>query len=162
MHQEYLNFWNDERLAQAENAGLTPSEAIILSSIVYAETKNEEEMPVIAGVYINRLKQNMKLESDPTLVYATGDFNTRRVYKNKKNIFPGYNTYRKKGLPPGPIYYPPVKAIDAVLNYAEHDYIYFCAKGDTTGCHTFAATFEEHKENADKYRKYLDSKKIFK
>jgi UPF0755 protein len=161
MYIEYLNFWNDERLEQAEDAGLTPVEAIILSSIVYAETKNEEEMPFIAGVYINRLKKNMRLESDPTLIYATGDFNTKRVYKNKKNLYPNYNTYRKKGLPPGPIYLPPIKATEAVLNYAKHDYIYFCAKGDSTGCHSFAATFEEHKENADTYRRYLDSRKIF-
>lgn len=161
MHEEFLNFWNSDRREKAQDAKLDPIQATILASIVYAETKNYEEMPVIAGVYINRLKNKMRLESDPTLVYASGDFNARRVYKNKKMLYPAYNTYLKKGLPPGPIYFPPVKVIDAVLNYEEHDYIYFCAKDDSTGCHNFANSFEEHKENANRYREFLNSKKIF-
>lgn len=161
MHDEFLNFWNDARLEKAEECGLSPIQAMILASIVYAETKNHVEMPLIAGVYLNRLKKKMRLESDPTLVYATGSFSARRVYKNKKVLFPEYNTYARKGLPPGPVFFPPVKAIEAVLNYEEHDYLYFCAKDDSSGCHTFADSFSEHKENADKYRKYLNDRKIF-
>jgi UPF0755 protein len=122
-----------------------------------------EEMPLIAGVYLNRLKKNMRLEADPTLVYASGNFRIRRVFiNNKKLAYPEYNTYRRKGLPPGPIHFPPEEVIDAVLDSEEHNYIYFCAKGDTSNCHLFAETYEEHKVNAERFRKNLDAKKIFK
>lgn len=162
MHEEFTNFWNDERLEKVEEIGLDPVRATILASIVYAETKNYKEMPVIAGVYLNRLKKKMRLESDPTLVYATGSFGSRRVYKNRRMIHPEYNTYTRKGLPPGPVYFPPVKAIDAVLNYEEHEYVYFCAKDDSSGCHNFASSYREHKINADRYRKFLNDRKIYK
>jgi len=160
MYGEFEHFFNEERYEKAREAGLTPEEVVILSSIVYSETKNPEEMPTIAGVYLNRLKKNMRLEADPTLVYASQNFNARRIYKKKKLIFPQYNTYARKGLPPGPIHFPPPDVIDMVLDFEDHEYIYFCAK-DSTGEHRFAETYEEHKENANRYRDYLKSKKIF-
>lgn len=160
MYGEFLHFFNEGRLEKAEEADLEPHEVVTLASIVWSETKHYPEMPSIAGVYINRLKSNMKLEADPTLVYASGNFNVRRVYKDRKMIHPEYNTYNRKGLPPGPIHFPPPEVIDAVLDFDDHDYFYFCAKDDSSGCHTFAGTFEEHKANADRFRKYLDSKKI--
>src|SRR5690606_12784771 len=101
-------------------------------SIVYSETKVKNEMPLIAGVYINRLKSKMKLEADPTLVYASGNFNARRVYKTKKLRFPEYNTYENTGLPPGPIHFPPAEVIDKVLSYEDHNYYYFCADPNST------------------------------
>ncbi|MBX9853371.1 MAG: endolytic transglycosylase MltG [Cytophagaceae bacterium] len=162
IYSEFLKFWNDDRLDKATDMDLSPEEATVLASIVYSETKNTQEMPTIAGVYLNRLERNMKLESDPTLLFASGNIYARRVYKSKKLIYPEYNTYQKKGLPPGPIHFPPPHVIDAVLNYEEHEYLYFCAKGDNSGCHLFAPTFAEHKINAQRYRKTLDQKKIYK
>jgi UPF0755 protein len=161
MHQEYLLFWNDARLHKAREIGLKPQEIHTLASIVYAETKNEEEMATIAGVYINRLQQRMRLESDPTLLFAANKFGARRVFFKDKNIASPYNTYKNKGLPPGPIYTVPHKVIDKVLEYEGHDFLFFCAKDDFSGQHHFAETYELHKENARRYREKLNSKKIY-
>jgi len=160
MYNEYLFFWNPERLAKAKEIDLSPEQVSILASIVYSETKNEEEMPMIAEVYINRLEKDMKLESDPTVIYATRDFDARRVYNKHKQKDSPYNTYKYKGLPPGPIYITPREVIDAVLNHTDHDYIYFCARCDTSGCHNFATTYEDHKKNAEDYHNFLDQRKI--
>jgi UPF0755 protein len=162
MHEEYLQFWNKERREIAEEIGLNPLKVMILSSIVYSETKNYKEMPVIAGVYINRLKKNMRLESDPTLIFANNKGHIRRLYDRHKTVKSKYNTYKYKGLPPGPICIPPLKVIDAILFYYDpHNYIYFCAKEDSSGCHTFAASYDEHKINAENYRQSLNKRKIY-
>lgn len=161
LYQEYLLFWNSRRLSQAEDMGVKPHEVMILSSIVYSETKREEEMPIIAGVYINRIQKNMRLESDPTLLYAAKKTGVRRVFLKDKNISSPYNTYKNRGFPPGPIYIVPSSVIDKVLEYEGHDYLYFCANHDLSGGHLFAETFEEHKENAQKYHQRLDQEHIF-
>ncbi|HWZ22745.1 MAG TPA: endolytic transglycosylase MltG [Cytophagaceae bacterium] len=161
LYQEYLLFWNADRLEQAQDMGLKPSEVSTLSSIVYSETKQEDEMPVIAGVYLNRIRINMRLESDPTLVYATRKFGTKRVLFKDKNINSPYNTYKNKGLPPGPIYIVPSWVIDKVLEFDGHDYLYFCANHDLSGGHLFAETYEEHKENAQRYHEKLNKENIY-
>ena len=141
--------------------GLTPNEAYVLTSIVYSETKNKEEMPTIAGVYLNRIQKKMRLESDPTLLFAKNKLGAKRVFFKDKEINSPYNTYKYKGLPPGPIYIVPTWVIDKVLEYEGHDYLYFCANPNFSGVHLFAETFEEHKENAQRYRNKLNEKKIF-
>ena len=141
--------------------GLKPSEVYTLSSIVYSETKQENEMPIIAGVYLNRIRINMRLESDPTLVYATRKFGTKRVLFKDKNVNSPYNTYKNKGLPPGPIYIVPSWVIDKVLEYDGHDYLYFCANHDLSGGHVFAETYEEHRENAQRYHEKLNKENIY-
>jgi UPF0755 protein len=161
MYSEYLHFWNQERRDDAEDMELSPEDVYILSSIVYCETKNYEEMPLMAGVYLNRLKKNMKLESDPTALFASNSMGARRVYNKHITFRSPYNTYMNKGLPPGPICLPPARVVDAVLDYDDHDYIYFCAKEDSSGTHNFAASYEEHKMNAENYRKSLNQRKIF-
>lgn len=130
MYQEYRRFWNEERMAKANALGLTPIEVSILASIVQAETVKREEAPVIAGLYINRLKKDMLLQADPTLVYAAGDFSLKRVLNEHKEIDSPYNTYKYKGLPPGPINMPEIYFIDAVLNYKPSNYLYMCARED--------------------------------
>lgn len=157
---EYNLFWNDQRRKAAKKIKCSKEDVIKLASIVYAETKNEEEMPVIAGLYLNRLKKNMHLQADPTVVFARKSSNSRRVYFKHTNSLSPYNTYKHKGLPPGPIGAAPLVAIEAVLNHTKHDYLYFCAKADQSGCHHFSETFEEHKKNAMLYRKMLNNKKI--
>lgn len=160
MYDAHLFYWNTERTNQAGSAGLAPQEAMILASIVYSETKNTSEMPMIAGVYINRLNKKMKLQADPTALYAAGDFTSNRVRGRHLEADSKYNTYRYKGLPPGPICIPSQEALHAVLNYNDHDYLYFCAKDDFSGCHAFAEDFDEHRENADKLWKALNKRKI--
>jgi UPF0755 protein len=159
---QYTQLWNDERRAACKRLDLTEDEIVILASIVYSETKQRSEMPTISGVYINRLQNNMKLESDPTALFANNSMDSRRVSNKHISIESDYNTYRRKGLPPGPICIVPEFVIDEVLKYDEHKYYYFCAKGDKSGCHNFAATYDEHLENAKKYRSGLDKKKIYK
>ncbi len=156
LHHQYRFFWNEERQEKADKLKLSREEISVLASIVYSETKNRNEMPLVAGVYLNRLEQNMRLQSDPTVIYAAHKFGARRVYFKDRKINSPYNTYRYHGLPPGPIHCTPSWAIDAVLEYEDHSYLYFCAKDDLSGCHLFTETFEEHKLNADKYRKALD------
>lgn len=156
MHEEYEYFWSKERRRKAKKLDLTPTEVSVLASIVYSETKLKEEMPRIAGVYLNRLNKKMRLQSDPTVIYAANKFGAQRVYFPDRDINSPYNTYRITGLPPGPIHVAPATVLDAVLNAEEHDYIYFCAKSDMSGCHLFSVTFEDHKKNAERYRNALD------
>lgn len=160
LKSHFDHYWNSDRTARAASARLNPIEATILSSIVYAETKAPFEMPIIAGVYINRLHKGMRLESDPTLVFAKGDFSMKRIYHKHTQSSSNYNTYRKKGLPPGPIGPLNFTAIEAIVNYTEHDYIFFCANDDLSGTHIYAETYHEHKLNARKYRAALNKLKI--
>ena len=144
LYDEYKNFWTAERLAKAEQQNLTTKEVSILASIVRGEALHNDEMPMIAGLYLNRLKKGMLLQADPTVIFANNDFTIRRVLNKHLTIDNPYNTYRFKGLPPGPINMPSIVAIDAVLNPAQHNFIYMCAKEDFSGYHAFAETMAGH------------------
>lgn len=159
MYTHYSAIWTDERRAACKRLDITEDEAVILASIVYSETKVEAEMSNIAGVYLNRLHKGMKLESDPTALFAANKMDAGRVRTGHINIDSDYNTYKRKGLPPGPITITPVFVIDQVLAYDKHEYIFFCAKDDFSGTHVFAKDFAEHKKNAEKYHKALDKRK---
>ena len=161
MVAEYNRFWNELRQQKAKEIKLTQREVSILASIVDKETTKKSEMPTIAGVYLNRLRKHWPLQADPTLVYALGDYNIRRVLDVHKDIDSPYNTYKYAGLPPGPICIPSIAAIDAVLNAEKHNYFYFCAKDDLSGYHVFAKNITEHNKNAEKYRKALNRNKIY-
>jgi UPF0755 protein len=161
MYKEWTAFWNEERLKKAQEIGLTNIEATILASIVDEETNLSSEYPVIAGVYMNRLKKGMMLQADPTIKFALGDFTMKRVLKKDIEVKSPYNTYKNKGLPPGPICMPSIKAIDGVLNYEHHKYLYFCAKADFSGYHAFANTLKQHNQNAEAYWQALNKNKIF-
>lgn len=161
MYREYNRFWNQERLNKAEATGLSPMEVMTLASIVDEEAVIHDEEPVIAGVYMNRLQRGIRLQADPTIKFANGDMNIQRVLKIHLQTDSPYNTYRYRGLPPGPIRMPSLSAIMAVLDYQKHDYLYFCAKDDFSGYHVFARTLDQHIANARAYRKALDQRKIF-
>ena len=160
MKKEYDTFWNEEREQKRQRTGLTRNEVITLASITYEETQKTDEMPRVAGVYINRLKSGMILQADPTLKFAVGDFTIRRVLDRHKEVDSPYNTYKYAGLPPGPICMPSVKAIDAVLDYEDHIYYYFCAREDFSGYHNFARTLSEHNANAARYHAELNRRRI--
>lgn len=160
MAKEYKKFWTTERKAKATAAGLSQSEVSILASIVEKESNMKDERPTIAGVYINRLKKGMKLQADPTVVYALGDFTIKRVLTADTYIDSPYNTYKYTGLMPGPICLPSKNSIDAVLNYEKHTYIYFCAKEDFSGYHSFATTYDQHLKNAAKFQKALTNRGV--
>lgn len=160
MYVEYKKFWNDERRHKAEELGLDPEDVSVLASIVDRETAKNEEKGTIAGVYLNRMKYNWRLQADPTIIFAWNDYSIRRVLNVHKLIDSPYNTYKYYGLPPGPICIPSVAAIDAVLNHEEHNYMFFCAKDDFSGYHAFATTHAEHNRNAKKYRRALDKRNI--
>jgi UPF0755 protein len=160
MNDEYKKFWNEKRMGKAKALHLNPIEVSILASIVDQEALVNSEMPRIAGVYLNRMRKNMKLEADPTVIFANGDFSVQRVIGKLLMKDSPYNTYMYKGLPPGPIAMPSIAAIDAVLNAEKHNYIYFCAKEDFSGYHNFASTFSQHKLNARKFQKALNARNI--
>lgn len=161
MLKEYKKFWTKRRLNKAKNLKLSPVEVSILASIVQSEqNKFPDEWPIIAGLYLNRLKKGMKLQSDPTVVYAWGDFSIRRVWNKHLTINSPYNTYRFYGLPPGPIRVPASGVIDAVLNYQKHNYIYMCANPKIGGKHAFAVSLKQHNANAKIYREFMQKKKI--
>lgn len=153
---EYNKFWDDERLAKAGELQMTPIEITILASVVQAEQQIlQDEWKTIAGLYINRLKRRMKLDSDPTIVFAIGDFSINRVLDVHKQVDSPYNTYLNRGLPPGPITMPSISAIDAVLNYQEHRFLYMCAREDFSGYHRFATNLQDHMINARRYQRQL-------
>jgi UPF0755 protein len=155
MHSEYENFWNEERTEKAKAIGLTAVEISILASIVQAESVKKDEAPIIAGLYLNRLKKGIPLQADPTLVFAVGDFTLKRILNEHKEVKSPYNTYLNAGLPPGPINMPEIHTLDAVLNYFKSDYIYMCAKEDFSGRHNFTASYEQHLRNATRYQNAL-------
>jgi len=155
MHQEYEKFWDEERRQKAEAIGLTPIEVSILASIVQAESVSQDEAPVIAGLYINRLKKDIPLQADPTLVFAVGDFTLKRVLNEHKEIDSPYNTYRNRGLPPGPVNMPEIFALDAVLDHTQSNYLYMCAKEDFSGEHNFTHSYRQHLNNAARYQAAL-------
>ncbi len=160
MKTEYKKLWNEERKSKASKLGYTQSEIMALASIVQCESGIKTEQNKIAGVYLNRLKKGMSLQADPTLIYAVGDFTIQRVRNGDKDIDSPYNTYRNKGLPPGPICLPYMQAIDAVLNYTKHDYIFFCAKPDLSGYSNFSANYEQHQRYAKAYQQEMDRRGI--
>ncbi len=162
MYQEYLKFWNKERRKKADSLGLTPTEVVILASIVEKETNKNSEKPKIASVYLNRLKKGWRLQADPTVVYAIGDYTIHRVLNEYKKFNSPYNTYKYEGLPPGPICIPSISSIEAVLNPDKENYLFFCAKDDMSGYHVFARTNRQHQKNARKYQKALDKLKVYK
>lgn len=166
MIKEYRNFWNKEHVAKAEKQGLTSIEATILASIVHKESVKKDERPRIAGVYLNRLRAQMPLQADPTVIYAikkkSNDFNQviKRVFYNDLTMSSPYNTYVNIGLPPGPIAMPDITALEAVLNPEKNNFIYFCASVERFGYHEFAATLEEHNKNAKKYSDWINSQGV--
>ena len=162
MQTEYKKFWTEDRKEKAKALNLSQTQVSILASIVQAEQlAHPDERPCIAGLYLNRLKLGMALQSDPTVIYALGDFTINRVLDKDKEIDSPFNTYKYAGLPPGPIYIPEISSIDAVLNYQKNDYLYMCAKEDFSGKHNFAKTLKEHNINADKYRDALNKQKVW-
>ncbi len=160
MYKEHQKFWTAERKIKANAMKLSESQVSILASIVEKETRKKSEMPIVAGVYMNRLKKGMLLQADPTLVFASGNYNINRVLNSHKEIASPYNTYKYSGLPPGPICITDTRAIDAVLNYEKHDYLYFCANPDMSATHIFAKTYEQHQVNARKFQQELNKRKI--
>lgn len=162
MLDEYKKFWTDSRKNKAEHLDMKPEEVVTLASIVEKETNKNDEKEAMAGVYINRINSGWRLQADPTVVYAIGDFNIRRVLNKQKEFESPYNTYMHLGLPPGPICIPSISSVDAVLNYEDHNYMFFCARDDLSGYHVFARTNAEHRRNAKKYQKALDEMRIYK
>lgn len=161
MKREYEIFWNDSRIEKAEKTGLTPLEVSILASILEEETTKNDEKPRVAGLYINRLRKGIKLQSDPTVKFALRDFSINRILIQDLKINSPYNTYIHEGLPPGPLRMSSIQSIDAVLNYEKNDYIFMCAKEDFSGYHNFAKTLEQHNRNAAKYHQALKKSKIY-
>lgn len=159
--KERRKFFNEERMQKLSVLGLTKSELYTLASIVQKETLVNDEKPRVAGVYLNRLRRGQLLQADPTVVFANGDFEIRRVLNRHLAIDSPYNTYKYSGLPPGPICMPDISSLDAVLNYEKHKYLYFCAKPDNSGRHAFARNLIEHNRNADNYRRFLNKSKIY-
>ena len=161
MKTEYNKFWTADRKAKAKQIGLTQIQVSILASIVQAEQLQfPYERPTIAGLYLNRLRIGMPLQSDPTVIYAIGDFTINRVLDKDKEVNSSYNTYLHTGLPPGPIYLPEISSLDAVLNSQRNDYLYMCAKEDFSCKHNFAKTLTEHNRNAQRYRNALNKCRI--
>ncbi|WP_316825139.1 endolytic transglycosylase MltG [Pedobacter miscanthi] len=162
MHKEYDKFWNADRKQKAASLNLTPAQVYTLASIVDGEALYDKEMPIIAGLYLNRLNKGILLQADPTVIFANNDFTVKRVTGKLLQVQSLYNTYKYAGLPPGPIMMPSINAIDAVLNRDKNNYIYMCAKEDFSGYHNFAETKAEHEINAKKYREALNKRNIFK
>ncbi len=166
MVQEYKRFWNDERLMQARDKGLSPKQVTSLAAIVQKESAKVDERPRVAGVYLNRLRKGMPLQADPTVIYALkrklNNFDTiiRRVLYKDLTIDSPYNTYKYAGLPPGPIAMPDISAIDAVLNAEDHDYYYFVANVEKFGYHKFAKNLQQHNRNKEQYIRWINSQNI--
>lgn len=155
LHYYYELFWDDERRQKADNIGLSPTEVAILASIVDEESSKASEKPIIAGLYLNRLKKGMLLQADPTVKFAVGDVTLKRILYAHTEIDSPYNTYKYAGLPPGPLRIPDKQTLDAVLNYTHHNFLYMCAKDDLSGYHNFANTLAEHNRNAQKYHRAI-------
>ena len=160
MHREYNVFWNKQRKEKAKALNIDPVEVSILASIVEEETANNGEKPMVAGLYLNRLKLGMPLQADPTIKFSLQDFGLRRILFKHLEVESPYNTYKNVGLPPGPIRIPSVVGLESVLNRADHPYLYMCAKEDFSGTHNFAKTLSAHLRNARKYQQALNTRKI--
>ena len=160
LKESYDKVWTKQAIAKAQFIGYSVSEVVTIASIVQSESAIKTEQQKIAGVYINRLKQDMKLQADPTVVFANGNFDVQRVLSADKEIDSPYNTYRYKGLPPGPICLVSTSVIDAVLNYSKHNYTYFCAKADFSGYSNFTNDYKVHMKNAAAYQEALNKKGI--
>lgn len=160
MQTENDRFWTAERKAKAEACGLTREQVATLASIVDEETANDPEKPMIAGLYLNRLRLGMKLQADPTVKYAVGDFALRRILNKHLLVESPYNTYLHEGLPPGPIRIASIVGLESVLNHAHHPYLYMCAKEDFSGTHNYARTLSEHYSNARRYVRALNERGI--
>lgn len=161
MAKEYKIFWNTERLKKASELKMSQSEITTLASIVYEEQKVKfDEQPKIAGLYLNRLKNNWLLQADPTVKFALGDPTIKRLLFKHLEVESPYNTYRNAGLPPGPICLPEPRTIDAVLNYEKHKYYYMCAKPEYSGYHNFSKTLSQHNAYAKAYQRWLTSEGI--
>ena len=158
--REYARFWNEERTAKLERCKLSKYEVVTLASIVYEEVKIPSEMRMIAGVYMNRLRGKIALGACPTIKYAMNNFELKRILHKHLTYRSPFNTYINRGLPPAPICIPSIDAIDAVLNYSEHKYLYFCARPELDGRHNFARTLKEHNANARKYAAAIDKLRI--
>lgn len=167
MLTEYQRFWNEKRISAAEALGMTPSQVQTMASIVQKETARVDERPRVAGVYMNRYKIGMKLDADPTVIYALKNKETgfdtitikRVLYKDLEFKSP-YNTYLNVGLPPGPISMPDISSVDAVLNYEKHDFFYFVSDPSNPGYHKFAKTLSQHNANRNEYIKWINKLKI--
>ncbi len=161
MLKEYDRFWTEENSAKAQSLGLSREEVYTLASIIEKETNYNAEKPRMAGVYLNRISSGIPLQADPTVVFALGDFEIRRVLYGHLQVDSPYNTYKYPGLPPGPIFMPGVASINAVLNKEDHDYIFFCARPlDEGPGHAFAKTLSAHNVNAARYQRWLDRQGI--
>ena len=160
MNSYYQQFWNEKRKTTASEIGLTPVQVATLASIVEEENMRPSEKAIIAGLYINRLNKGMLLQSDPTVKFAIGDFARKRILNTDLQIDSPYNTYKYKGLPPGPIRIPEASTMDSVLHYRHHNYLYMCAKEDFSGYHNFTASAAVHAQNAARYRAALNARNI--
>lgn len=156
----YHRFWNDKRKALLQHCGLSAEEVVTLASIVEEECYFADEYPIVAGLYINRLRKNQLLQADPTVKFALGDFSLRRILYIHTQVNSPYNTYIHPGLPPGPIRIPSIAAIDSVLHFTTHNYLYMCAKEDFSGRHAFASSYSEHQRNARRYQQALNKRGI--
>lgn len=159
MHKEYQRFWNEERLTKAKKLGLTPTEVATIASIIASETNKKDEYPIIASIYLNRLKKGIALQACPTVIYAVGDFSIRRVLKRHLAIDSPYNTYKYRGLPPGPIRLARPDIIDAVLNAPKTNYLYMCANPDFSGTHIFSSSYAQHSAVARQYQRALNQRR---
>lgn len=160
MKKEYDKFWTKERLQLAKTTSMSPAEVSTMASIIQSESNKKDEWPTIAGVYVNRIKQGIPLQADPTVKFALGNFSLKRILKVHLAVNSPYNTYKNQGLPPGPIALPEREAIDAVLHFERHKYVYFCAREDFSGYHNFAETLSEHNANARNYQNALNQRGI--
>jgi UPF0755 protein len=160
MGEIHNQYWTRERLQKAQAIGLSPTEVYTLASIVKGETARKDEAPIIAGLYLNRLRKGMRLESDPTVIFANGNFGSQRVLYSDLSTASPYNTYQNAGLPPGPISLCEKTYLDAVLDAENHDYLFMCAQPGGTGKHSFAVSYEQHLQYAKEYRTWLDEANI--
>ena len=156
MLSEYKRYWTEDKIARAEEIGLGQLGVSILASIIDEETAKNDEKPRIAGVYMNRFNMDMPLQACPTIKYALGDWSLTRILDKHLILKSPYNTYINKGLPPGPITFPSLAGIEAVLNYEEHDYLYFAAKDDFSGYHNFSKNLAQHNIYSAKYQEALE------
>ena len=166
MNEEYLRFWTEARAQKAKALGLSKTEVVSLAAIVQKETAKVDERPRVAGVYLNRIRRGMKLQADPTVIYAikhsSGNYDTviKRVLYRDLELDSPYNTYKYTGVPPGPIAMPDISSIEAVLNSEEHDYLYFVANVERFGYHMFASSLAQHNRNKGQYIRWLNKQNI--